>query len=257
MTSAIAEPSVSQPQPWSPVLRDVVNLTSSEMHLTTGGAMGMLSAVAHDIREPGEIRDMVSAIHRRAMWLQGLVENLLCAATLREGVLRMRLETVEMPNLVLETLEMVEPLLAQKGQTASLRTRGPVADVQADSRRLSQVLTNLVLNASKFAEPDTAIQVSVTQRGPFVRVEVADRGPGLPVGPTDYLFEPFKRGVHDEGGSGTTEGVGLGLSIVKSVVQAHGGTVGATNRKGGGASFWFDVPVLSVASPVAGSTRIH
>ncbi len=93
--------------------------------------------------------------------------------------------------------------------------------------------------------PATAIDVTVTADGDCVRVSVADRGPGLPTGEAGRLFEPYYRA--QEVRTSGTEGVGLGLSIVKSIVEAHAGRVGAEARRGGGARFWFELP-LSVAS---------
>src|SRR5205085_7853045 len=113
-------------------------------------------------------------------------------------------------------------------------------EVLADSRRLGQVLINLILNASKFGAANTSIDVTVSVRGNAVRVAVADRGPGVAPEQAQRLFEPYYR-APATAGSGK-DGVGLGLSIVKSIIEAHGGLVGVESRRGGGARFWFSVP---------------
>jgi len=221
--------------------------------------LAILATVAHEIRGPitalttssgllaedlatldGEqVRGMLSAIHRRALWLQGLVETLLCAATIREGRLRLHREPLDLLQLIADTRSLVEPLVTQKRQTLRVRCREEMPTLHADGRRLGQVLVNLILNASKFGEPKTPIDVSLARFRDTVRVTVSDRGPGLPPESTERLFEPFYRSTAP--GTCGKDGVGLGLSIVKSIVQAHDGRVGADNRKGGGARFWFEL----------------
>jgi signal transduction histidine kinase len=220
----------------------------------------MLATVAHEIRGPvaalatssellvddlelldhDQVRGMVSAIHRRALYLQGLVENLLCAGLIRQGSLTLHRRSLDLAELLADTRTIVEPLLSRRQQTLRVRVQRQVPAVVGDARRLGQVLTNLVLNASKFAEPGTAVDVTVTVDGDLVRVSVADRGPGLPTGEAGRLFEPYFR-AQDVRTCGT-EGIGLGLSIVKSIVEAHAGRVGAEARRGGGARFWFELP---------------
>ena len=190
--------------------------------------------------DPEQIKSMLAAMHRRTVWLQGLVENLLCAASIRERRLQLYRQSFSVRDLLADIEAVVGPLLAQRGQRLRVRQTGGVPEVLADSRRLGQVLVNLILNASKFGAPGMAIEVSISSGARGVRVAVADRGPGVPPGHAPRLFEPYYRAPHaaDSG----KEGVGLGLSIVKSIVEAHGGRVGVDSRRGGGASFWFVIP---------------
>jgi signal transduction histidine kinase len=135
---------------------------------------------------------------------------------------------------------VVGPILEQRGQWLRVRRAGWLPEVLADSRRLGQVLINLIFNASKFSAPDTSIDLTISVRDDAVRVVVADRGPGVSSDQAQLLFEPYYR-APATAGSGK-DGVGLGLSIVKSIVEAHGGQVGVENRRGGGARFWFSIP---------------
>jgi signal transduction histidine kinase len=108
------------------------------------------------------------------------------------------------------------------------------------------VLINLILNASKFGAANTPVDVSIAVRGDTIRVFVADRGPGVSVHEAQRLFEAYYRApaTADSG----KDGVGLGLSIVKSIVEAHGGAVGVEARRGGGARFWFSIPTVGRAA---------
>ena len=192
--------------------------------------------------DPQQVKSMLGAMHRRTLWLQGLVENLLCAATIREGRLQLHRQSLSVTDLLADVDAVVGPLLAQRGQRLRVRIGSRLPEVLADSRRLGQVLINLILNASKFGAANTSIDVTVAARGGSVHVSVADRGPGVSGDLSERLFEPYYR-APATAGSGK-DGVGLGLSIVKSIVEAHGGQVGVGSRRGGGARFWFSLPTV-------------
>ena len=201
--------------------------------------------------DPEQVKSMLGAMHRRTLWLQGLVENLLCAATIREGRLQLNCQSLDMADVVEEVEAVVGPLLEQRGQQLRVRIASDVTEVMADSRRLGQVLINLLLNASKFSAPETSIDLTIAMRDGAVRVSVADRGPGVSPEQAKRLFEPYYR-TPATAGSGK-DGVGLGLSIVKSIVEAHNGEVGVESRRGNGARFWFSLPSAG-RSP---STKAH
>jgi signal transduction histidine kinase len=191
---------------------------------------------------PEQVKSMLGAMHRRTLWLQGLVENLLCAATIREGRLQLYRQSLSLADLIADVDAVVGPLLAQRGQRLRIRRATQLPEVLADGRRLSQVLINLILNASKFGTANSAIDATLSLRNGEVRVSVADRGPGVSSEQAERLFEAYYR-APATAGSGK-DGVGLGLSIVKSIVEAHGGRVGVEGRRGGGARFWFTVPIV-------------
>ncbi|HEV7664338.1 MAG TPA: HAMP domain-containing sensor histidine kinase [Chloroflexota bacterium] len=201
--------------------------------------------------DPEQVKNMLEAMHRRTLWLQGLVENLLCAATIREGRLQLFSQSLSVADLLADVDAVVSPLLAQRGQRLRIRLASRLPQVIGDSRRLSQVLVNLILNASKFGAPNTSIDVTITLRNGAVRLSVADRGPGVPPQQAHRLFEPYYRAPATAGLG--KDGVGLGLSIVKSIVEAHGGLVGVESRRGGGARFWFSIP----CSGRAASAKSH
>ena len=232
----------------------------------------VLAAVAHELRGPltalatssellaedfvhleaEQIKDMLGAMHRRALWLQGLVENLLCAATIREGRLALYRQSLSLADLLRDVDAVVRPILAKRGQSLRVRMAAGLPEVLGDSRRLGQVLINLILNASKFGAPDTSIAVTLSVRGDTIRVAVSDRGPGISAQPAELLFEPYYQAPASAGGH--KDGIGLGLSIVKSIVEAHAGCVGVDRRPGGGARFWFVLPLT--ASHSSGKSQL-
>ncbi|MCA1644305.1 MAG: HAMP domain-containing histidine kinase [Chloroflexi bacterium] len=225
--------------------------------------LSVLATIAHELRGPltalatssellaedflhldsEQVKSMLDAMHRRTMWLQGLVENLLIAATIREGRLHLYRQSLSLSDVLADVDAVVSPLLAQRVQRLRVRFGRGVPEVLVDSRRLSQVLVNLILNASKFGANNSPIDLTITNQGDAVRLSVADRGPGVSSAHMHRLFEPYYRDPASAGSG--KDGVGLGLSIVKSIVEAHGGQVGVESRPGGGARFWFTVPTIS------------
>ena len=221
--------------------------------------------LVHD--EPGldatQVLAMVTGIQRRALWLQVLVENVLCAATLRAGRLKLRRQPLDVWEVVAEVLPVVEPLLASRRQPLRRAGRpGPPAPaaVLGDGRRLGQALVNLLLHASALSPPGQPIELTVARRGAALRVTVADHGPRRTHGAGAGWFHgsdppaPSDLPAPPAGGAGASsrsaagyEGVELGLLVVEAIVEAHGGRVGAEHRRGAGARFWFELPCLPPA----------
>jgi two-component system sensor histidine kinase KdpD len=211
--------------------------------LATGSA---LLAEDYEQLDPARVRELVAVIHRGTVWLQELVENLLCASTVQAGRFQVWPQPTDVPEVVTEVQAVLAPVLRQKAQALRVASGATTPPVLADRRRLVQALVNLISNASKFSEAGRPIDVAVRPRKGAVRVTVADRGPGLPPGPAAQLFQPYYRGAPTT--QAGKEGVGLGLAIVHWIVEQHGGRIGARNRHGGGAKFWFDLPNVVSAS---------
>ena len=219
--------------------------------LATGSEL-LLDDIDHLSRE--DLQRIVETMHRGAIWLQRLIENVLYAATVAEGEARIYPRALNLVELARDVVPVVEPLLRQRKQKLRIVDRLDGALVAADSRRVGQVLINLIANASKYSGPSTQIVVSTRQHDDRVRLSVADRGPGLPPGAADALFSAYTR-APDAGIDGI-DGSGLGLAIVKSIVDMHGGSVGARRRRGGGSIFWFELPQAADATlPVAEETE--
>jgi two-component system sensor histidine kinase KdpD len=189
---------------------------------------------------PEQVRSLAQRIHRGALWLQGLIENILCDAALREGRFELNLEPTDLMDVVHDVEELIQPLISSRGQELRLVVDSALPRVRADATRLSQVLVNLVLNASKFSPRATPVVIALRAQDESIRVEVADRGCGFDEEST-ALFERYFRS--ERARHAGVIGTGLGLAIVKAIVDAHGGKVGAENRRDGGARFWFEIPL--------------
>jgi two-component system sensor histidine kinase KdpD len=113
--------------------------------------------------------------------------------------------------------------------------------VNADPTRLTQVLVNLLSNASKYSPMESTIELRLqNMNGQNLRVSISDQGPGIPLPERSKLYNRFMRLGESEKAQ---YGIGLGLSVVKTIVEAHHGEVGMDDRPGGGSIFWFTIPL--------------
>jgi two-component system sensor histidine kinase ChiS len=173
--------------------------------------------------------------------LQTLIDNLIEAASIEAGRFKVSLQPVSFDRIRREALGIILPL----AEKYSLRLISqPLEDaliVMADQRRTVQALVNLLSNAVKHSPADGSIQIKHTITGTYLRVEVVDEGTGIPVGQRNNLFRRF---AHlDTDNERARQGAGLGLSVVREIVEAQQGEVGITERPEGGTSFWFTLPL--------------
>jgi two-component system sensor histidine kinase KdpD len=216
----------------------------------------LLSAVSHDLRTPlagisgaassllapgpalgPEARDeLLRTIHEEAERLNRLVGNLLHATRLQAGAVEVRKDWHPLEEIVGAALGRAEGLLAGRPVAVSLAPELPL--VPLDGVLVEQVLVNLVENALRHAPGPAPIEVTAWPGADSVTVEVADRGPGLPAGAEARIFESF---VRDPAGRGTG-GAGLGLTVCRGIVEAHGGRIWAEARPGGGLAVRFTLP---------------
>lgn len=166
-----------------------------------------------------------------------LVDDLLVLARSDEGTLPLHLELVDLDDVVLAQASAARSTTEITIDTSSV---SPAA-VSGDSLRLAQIVTNLLANAARHAH--TRISVSVTARGPSAWVCVDDDGPGVPAAERDAVFERFVR--LDESRERDRGGSGLGLTICREIVRAHGGEIGVADSPIGGARFWFRLPIAA------------
>ena len=150
---------------------------------------------------------------------------------------------VDLAPIVAEAIQTMQPLLFKYDQHLSVDMPLEPPRVLADKRRIVQVLVNLISNANKYGPPGEDICLEVSATSEMIRLVVKDRGPGIPHDQRDNLFGRFV--FPQEGVEISQAGAGLGLSVVKAIVEAHGGEVSVEDRPGGGSQFWFTLPVAS------------
>jgi PAS domain S-box-containing protein len=190
---------------------------------------------------PDELRNLLNSLYMGIVGLQTLVDNLLESARLEAGRFRVFPRSTELGGIIADATRIMQPLLTRHGQKLVIELPEELPVVQADSRRVTQVLVNLLSNANKYAPDGTQIAIGVTTTDRVARVAVADQGPGIS---DDFRPSLFRRYARPDAGSGKSRyGAGLGLPVVKAIVEAHGGEVGMEDRPQGGSIFWFTLAV--------------
>jgi two-component system sensor histidine kinase KdpD len=223
----------------------------------------LLSAVSHDLRtplasikasvtsllqddidwSPADQRELLIAINEETDRLTRVVGNLLDLSRVEAGVLKPHLEWNEVEELVRETATRARSLVGSREIVTSVETGLP--PVRFDYVEIGQVLMNLIENAARYAPDGTPITISAEAIPRGVEVSVADRGPGIPMGQEERIFDRFYRIAQRPGASGA----GIGLSVCRGIVEAHGGRIWAAPREGGGAIFRFTLPVEPAGQP--------
>jgi signal transduction histidine kinase len=169
-------------------------------------------------------RELVSSLHRGTQRLTWLIDNLLESVRIESGQLAIRHQDVVFDEVVAAARDLIEPLIAQRGQRIEVELGDAVPVVRGDQQRLTQVLVNLLANANKFAPADSTIRIGAhaSQSGGLT-FSVEDEGVASPGIEDARLFDQFRRSTGE--GDRDESGIGLGLFIVRSIVERHGGTV--------------------------------
>jgi two-component system sensor histidine kinase KdpD len=217
----------------------------------------LLSAVSHDLRTPlatitgatstlmasdrrldeATREELLAVAHEEAERLNRLVANLLDITRLEAGAVQVRKEWHPLEEIVGAALTRLERRLADRPVTTQIPADLPL--VPLDGVLMEQMLLNLLDNALRHTPPRTPIEIAAALDDDHVSLEVADRGPGVPAGDEARVFDRFYRGR-----PGVAEGgVGLGLTVCRGIVEAHGGRIEAVNRPGGGVAFRVTLPL--------------
>jgi two-component system sensor histidine kinase KdpD len=187
-----------------------------------------------------ELEELLTSLHLGVLGLQTLIDNLLESASIEAGHFSVYPRPSSLSDIIAAAIHTMQPLLDKREQRLVVELPTSILTVRVDPRRTVQVLVNLLSNASKYSPDDTEIKVGATRQGAWVRVTVADTGPGVPPELRDDLFRRFVR--PDLNHDTAQVGAGLGLSVVKAVIEAQGGKVGVDDGQDGGSVFWFTVP---------------
>ena len=199
-------------------------------------------------RVPDDKRERAShAIYDSAKRQAHLIDELLDVARIMSGKLRLERSTVDLAEVVSGAIGAVQPAIEAKNIDIVVDAAPSLSAVYGDSARLQQITWNLLSNAVKFTPENGSVRIQLRKVGSVAEMIVADSGDGIPEHFLPYVFEPFRQA--DGSTTRPHSGLGLGLSIVKQLVEAHGGTVSAENREGGrGAVFIVRLPILNIAT---------
>ncbi|HET6486979.1 MAG TPA: ATP-binding protein, partial [Spirochaetia bacterium] len=224
--------------------RVLLNSVSHELRTPLTTIKGSVTALMDDstVSDPQARGILLAETLTAADRLNAIVENLLSMSRLESGMLKLKRST----NDVFDLVSVVADALRRqsKDHPLSIQIDAEVPAVSLDFVLMVQVLTNILLNAARHTPAGTPVEVRVEREGQGILMTVADEGPGVPPEELPHLFESFFRGR-----KAATGGVGLGLSICKGIVEAHGGTISAYLNRKGGLSIAIHLPDSVVEEP--------
>ena len=222
----------------------------------------LLRAISHDLRTPltsisgnaailledtgdldkGKKKELYDSIYDDAIWLNGLVENLLTITRTENGTMKLNIQ----PELVSDAIEEALRHLDRNAERRKIVTelQDDLLLARMDSALIVQVLINLINNAVKYTPEDAKITIGAKAEGSMALFWVEDEGQGVPEGTEDKVFDMFYTGVKHSADS--RRGIGLGLSLCRSIVQAHGGAIWMMNARPHGAKVSFTLPIAEV-----------
>ena len=225
---------------------DFVSLVSHELRAPMASVVGSAQTLRQRWRElnPDQRESFLALIGSETERLAALVGDVLDTSRIDAGTFTYRFADVDLGALVRDSVAGVS--FAQDEVSVVSDVQGELPSVRGDRDRLQQVLTNLLDNAVKFSPAGEEVRVNAFQQDSRVRIEVSDRGPGVPADQQRIIFEKFGRG-HTAGSPGKP-GTGLGLFIARSIAEAHGGVLEVSSAPNEGATFTLSLPVDTVKS---------
>jgi len=220
-----------------------------------------IATVSHDLRTPlasimgfsemlidgspgpltGVQEEFLGIIFESAERQLALVNDLLDISKLEAGRLQLEMETVHLPELIWGVMEVIRPLAEKKGVTLKMDVNDGLPTTEGDPRRLERILSNLLSSAVKFTPEGGSVEVAAWQDNGQLKIRVSDTGLGIPPEDLPNLFQPFHRGRNVT--KKAIEGTGLGLTIVKALVDAHNGTIEVQSELDKGTTFHFALPL--------------
>ncbi|WP_376795354.1 sensor histidine kinase [Thermogemmatispora sp.] len=224
------------------IRRDMIANIAHDLATPLTAIQGFSEALADEvIQEPGARKETAQLIAREVQRLRRLVADIQHMTLLESGRARLDLAPLDLAVLVDETLAVIEPECSQAGITLQNAIDPQTPPVLADSDRITQVLLNLIDNARRHTPAGGSITVGARRLGRMLEVWIRDTGVGIDPIDLPHIFERFYRA--DRARSGGRGGSGLGLTIVKAIVTAHGGTVAAESTPGKGTCIRFTLPL--------------
>ena len=224
--------------------RNLVADVAHELRTPVSNIQGYLEALKDGLLQPDD--GTIDTIHGQVIHLGHLVEDLRLLAQAEAGALNLHLIPGQMPDVLRVCVDALRPRAGAKGINVTLDADESMLLVDMDGTRISQVVNNLLENAIIHTPEGGTVSVRVGANSDgMIRVAVADTGIGIPSDDLDRVFDRFFRS--DPSRNRATGGVGLGLTIAKRLVEAHGGSIHVENVVPNGARFVFEIPVSAVS----------
>lgn len=227
-------------------LRTPLTSIGGSLALLSGGVVGKLE---------DKVARLVSIAHSNCERLIRLINDLLDIEKIESGRMSFDMRRLMVGPLIQRTVTANRQFAHDHSVAVEVALPPWPQCVMGDADRLEQVLTNLISNAIKYSPPEETVYVTTVQRGNLVRIEVCDRGNGVPDEFRERIFTKFA--MADSSDTRTRGGTGLGLAIVREIAAQHGGNSGFEDRKGGGSTFFLELPMLAEEVPEVGPEKCN
>lgn len=219
---------------------DLLRSVSHDLRTPLTSVLGSVGTLLenYDVLDDSVRKEFLGEVYNEAEWLSTLVENVLSLTRLESGRLKLEKQPEAVEEIVAEAVSRVKRRAGK--HTINIDIPGELFMVPMDGMLIEQVLVNLLDNAIQHTPEEAGIRIAVRREGTLAVFEVCDQGLGIPAEDMSRLFERFY--TRQQTGS-ERKGAGIGLSICKSIVEAHGGEIAAQNDPAGGAVFRFTLPL--------------
>ena len=203
-------------------------------------------AMITSTREDDDTREMCEIVERQSRYATRLIDDALEVCRGCSGKTRLHKDWFDLSGVMMQAVEATKPLLYQRGHDLVVSLPSERVCVLADAVRVQQVVTNLLVNAAKYTNPGGLIRLAVEATGDLIVIEVRDNGVGISAALLPRVFDLFRQG--EQLPTGTFSGLGIGLALVKSFVELHGGNVSAqSDGVGAGSAFVVRLPGANLA----------
>ena len=220
-------------------------VVSHELRTPLNAILGWVTLLRDGAENAQELKEGLDTIDRNALAQAHLIDDLLDVSRIISGKVRLRIREVDVRALTLAVVEGLRPAAVARGVKIALSGSEENVEVLGDPDRLQQVVWNLVSNAIKFTPRGGEVALSVSRSGSSVALEVRDTGQGVSAGFLPRIFDRFSQ--QDGSTTRRQNGLGLGLSITRQLVELHGGTITASSAgEGKGTIFHVEIPMIAV-----------
>ena len=221
---------------------------SHELRTPLNAIIGWVQLLRTGMLSQAEISKAIDVIDRNARAQNQLIDDLLDVSRIIRGTMQLQLKPTNLNELLMSSLDTVRPGASAKNIEVITLLESNISEVNADEERLQQVFWNLLINAIKFTPIGGKITISSSTTENTVLIRVTDTGRGIAPDVLPFVFDRFRQ-TETKSSTRTSGGLGLGLAIVRHLVEIHGGNVMANSQGlGNGASFTVELPILQTSN---------
>lgn len=224
---------------------DLVSTVSHELRTPLTSIQGFSEILLEEDLEADEVMEFTQIINAEARRLGTLINDFLDLSRIESGEVEMRQDRLSLVDVIQASIAVMEQQAASRAIAIHTEFESTeMLNVIGDRDKLKQIFVNLLSNAVKYSPPERKVEVHASQEADDVVILVSDEGPGIPLGAISRIFDRFFR--VDITSTSTSSGTGLGLTIVREIVERHGGTISVESEEGRGATFRVVLPRFGV-----------